>query len=193
MTLPQETEERMSENLGLGPNDPILWTKRYWEDAGIPVTSTMVLFSSLARAYQTWLAQVEAILKPLELGFTRYMALLALMTNEERALPLNQVSSLILVHPTTITVLIDQLEKHGLVERAPHPTDRRVRLAVLTPAGEKAVDEASRALADANFGMERLQEKKLVEVVRFLSEIRTLAGDVVEVTGPTSPTAKPGR
>jgi DNA-binding MarR family transcriptional regulator len=35
----------------------------------------------------------------------------------------------------TITGLIDGLEKRGLVVRAPHPTDRRSRLAKLTPKG----------------------------------------------------------
>jgi DNA-binding MarR family transcriptional regulator len=135
----------------------------------------------LARAYQTWLAQVEAILKPLELGFTRYMALLALMTNEDRALPLNQVGTLILVHPTTITVLIDQLEKQGLVERMPHPTDRRVRLAVLTAAGEEAVERASHTLGDQNFGIPSLDEKHVARTVEFLNKVRELAGDLVEV------------
>jgi DNA-binding MarR family transcriptional regulator len=171
----------MSEGTGLSSHDPIAWTIKYWEDEGIPETSTMLLFSSLARAYQTWLDEVEGILKPLGLGFTRYMALLALMTNEDRALPLNQVSSLILVHPTTITVIIDQLEKSGLVERLPHPTDRRVRLAALTDAGAEAIEIASRELGERNFGMQPLNKRKLESTVKFLTEIRELAGDAVEV------------
>jgi len=42
-----------------------------------------------------------------------------------------------MVHPTTVTVALDQLEKRGLVRRKPHPTDRRTPLAVLTPAGQE--------------------------------------------------------
>ncbi|WP_433891256.1 MarR family winged helix-turn-helix transcriptional regulator [Streptomyces sp. CA-111067] len=37
--------------------------------------------------------------------------------------------------PSNATFVIDKLAKQGLVERHPHPTDRRARLLVLTPAG----------------------------------------------------------
>ena len=35
------------------------------------------------------------------------------------------------------TVLIDALEKRGLVKRTPHPTDRRAKQVSLTPAGRR--------------------------------------------------------
>ncbi|MFI0717539.1 MarR family winged helix-turn-helix transcriptional regulator [Streptomyces sp. NPDC021224] len=37
--------------------------------------------------------------------------------------------------PSNATFVIDKLEKQGLVERRPHPTDRRAKLLVLTPEG----------------------------------------------------------
>ncbi|RKE16829.1 MarR family winged helix-turn-helix transcriptional regulator [Streptomyces sp. TLI_171] len=37
--------------------------------------------------------------------------------------------------PSNATFVVDRLEKQGLVERHPHPTDRRARLLVLTPEG----------------------------------------------------------
>jgi DNA-binding MarR family transcriptional regulator len=36
---------------------------------------------------------------------------------------------------STATWIVDRLEQRGLVQRRPHPTDRRARLVVLTPAG----------------------------------------------------------
>lgn len=36
---------------------------------------------------------------------------------------------------STATWIVDRLETKGLAERKPHPTDRRVRLVVLTPTG----------------------------------------------------------
>ncbi|TDD84624.1 MarR family transcriptional regulator [Actinomadura darangshiensis] len=36
------------------------------------------------------------------------------------------------------TFVLDRLEGQGLVERRPHPTDRRAKQIVLTPAGERA-------------------------------------------------------
>ncbi|CAG6393723.1 MarR family transcriptional regulator [Streptomyces cocklensis] len=37
--------------------------------------------------------------------------------------------------PSNATFVIDKLEKQGLVERRPHPTDRRAKLLVLAPEG----------------------------------------------------------
>jgi DNA-binding MarR family transcriptional regulator len=35
------------------------------------------------------------------------------------------------------TFVLDRLEQQGLIERRPHPTDRRAKQVVLTPAGER--------------------------------------------------------
>ncbi|MDR7328132.1 MULTISPECIES: MarR family winged helix-turn-helix transcriptional regulator [Catenuloplanes] len=46
------------------------------------------------------------------------------------------------------TGLVDRLERHGLAERRPHPTDRRRQTVVITPhARQRLVDEL-RPLAD---------------------------------------------
>ncbi|MFJ8431495.1 MarR family winged helix-turn-helix transcriptional regulator [Kitasatospora sp. NPDC094019] len=37
--------------------------------------------------------------------------------------------------PSNTTFVVDRLERQGLVERRPHPSDRRARHLVLTPAG----------------------------------------------------------
>lgn len=38
---------------------------------------------------------------------------------------------------SNVTGLVDRLEARGLIERRPGPDDRRVRMLVLTPAGEE--------------------------------------------------------
>jgi DNA-binding MarR family transcriptional regulator len=40
---------------------------------------------------------------------------------------------------STATWIVDRLEKQGLAERRPHPTDRRAKLVVLTLRGQRAV------------------------------------------------------
>jgi DNA-binding MarR family transcriptional regulator len=40
------------------------------------------------------------------------------------------------VTPRNVTALVDALEADGLVERRPHPTDRRATLVALTDAGD---------------------------------------------------------
>ncbi|MEV0277764.1 MarR family transcriptional regulator [Streptomyces sp. NPDC050610] len=37
------------------------------------------------------------------------------------------------------TLIVDKLEAHDLVERRPHPGDRRRKLVTLTPAGHQAI------------------------------------------------------
>lgn len=44
------------------------------------------------------------------------------------------------------TLIVDKLEAHGLVERRPHPDDRRRKLVTLTPAGHAAIDAANTIL-----------------------------------------------
>ncbi|HZC39724.1 MAG TPA: MarR family transcriptional regulator [Streptosporangiaceae bacterium] len=43
--------------------------------------------------------------------------------------------------PSNATFVIDKLEKQQLVERRPHPTDRRARQLVLTPEGSTLRDK----------------------------------------------------
>src|SRR6201990_531641 len=38
--------------------------------------------------------------------------------------------------PHSITDIVDGLERHGMAERRPDPTDRRAKLVVITEAGE---------------------------------------------------------
>lgn len=47
---------------------------------------------------------------------------------------------------STATWIVDRLERKGFAERQPHPTDRRLRLAALTPAGVAARDEMLRRM-----------------------------------------------
>jgi DNA-binding MarR family transcriptional regulator len=39
--------------------------------------------------------------------------------------------------PSNATFVLDRLEQQGLIERRPHPTDRRAKQIVLTDAGER--------------------------------------------------------
>ncbi|MEU7133686.1 MarR family transcriptional regulator [Streptomyces sp. NPDC046261] len=43
--------------------------------------------------------------------------------------------------PSNATFVIDKLEKQGLIERRPHPTDRRAKQLVLTPEGTALREE----------------------------------------------------
>jgi MarR family 2-MHQ and catechol resistance regulon transcriptional repressor len=52
-------------------------------------------------------------------------------------LKLNEISQRLCVTSGNVTGLIDRLEEAGHLARLPHPEDRRITLAVLTPAGRE--------------------------------------------------------
>jgi len=56
--------------------------------------------------------------------------------------PISRYGDELGVPRSTITNLVDRLERAGLVERLPGPTDRRVTLVRLAPAGQRAVEGA---------------------------------------------------
>jgi DNA-binding MarR family transcriptional regulator len=45
-----------------------------------------------------------------------------------------------------VTLIVDKLEAHGLVQRQPHPDDRRRKLVTLTAAGHDAIATANSIL-----------------------------------------------
>ena len=49
--------------------------------------------------------------------------------------------------PSTLTGVLDRLERRGLIERGPHPDDRRSVLVALTAAGHSAADRVAAAFA----------------------------------------------
>lgn len=57
----------------------------------------------------------------------------------------SQLASAERVKPPTITRIIGALQRHGLISRVPHPTDRRQVLVAATPAGTQFIAENRRA------------------------------------------------
>jgi DNA-binding MarR family transcriptional regulator len=55
----------------------------------------------------------------------------------------NQVGEWLRIPASSMVSLIDQLESRGLVERRPHPTDRRARLLHITEQGTETLDRAT--------------------------------------------------
>jgi DNA-binding MarR family transcriptional regulator len=55
---------------------------------------------------------------------------------------LRELAEAVGVDAPATTVLVNDLEARGLVVRAPHPTNRRAKIASLTPAGRELVAQA---------------------------------------------------
>ncbi len=72
--------------------------------------------------------------------------------------------------PSNVTFVVDRLEAQGLVERTPHPTDRRAKRLELTAAGQRSRDAVLARLASGS-PLTRLgvaQQRELRELLRLL-------------------------
>ncbi|MDW3177406.1 MAG: MarR family transcriptional regulator [Acidimicrobiia bacterium] len=52
-------------------------------------------------------------------------------------MPMKDLAQCMDIDPSYVTLLADRLEELGLIERQPHPTDRRVKNLVLTAKGKR--------------------------------------------------------
>jgi DNA-binding MarR family transcriptional regulator len=158
------------------PFDPIARAGEIWEDTFGPA-SAMRVATSVMRVQQILLARYDEILRPQHLTFARYEALVLLRFSRTGALPLNVIGSRLMVHPTSVTNTIDRLARSGFVVRLPNPRDGRGVLAEITPAGRRAVEEATTTLQAADFGLGALSEQTRESLFAALRTVRAEAGD----------------
>ena len=69
------------------------------------------------------------------------------------------------------TTIVDELESLGLVERRPHPTDRRAKLVEVTPAGRDLARRADEILATPPPSLTALSAKDLTTLRRILKRV----------------------
>ena len=105
------------------PFDPIDRAARIWE-ARFGPSPSMAAVTSIMRAQQILLGQLDALLRPHELTFARYEALVLLTFSRRGALPLGVIGERLMVHPTSVTNIIGRLERQQLVIRRPEPGRR---------------------------------------------------------------------
>jgi len=161
--------------------DAIAEARRQWEVHGWPAPHAMATVTSIMRAQQIILARVDAALRPFDLSFARYEALVLLYFSRQGALPLGKMGDRLMLHPTSVTNIIDRLEHQDLVRRIRHPTDRRTTLAEITPEGRRVVEAATKATAgEVHMGIGGLSERELDQLTKLLRKVRIDAGDFPE-------------
>jgi DNA-binding MarR family transcriptional regulator len=163
--------------------DPIerageLWEQN-WPDEPAEVYASMRAVTSIMRAHQILIGQLDAMLRPYGITFSRYEALVLLSHSQDGALPLSKLGERLQVHATSVTNVIDRLEAAGLVERTPNPRDGRGTLAVITDEGRKVAREATARFNAARFAMPTVSMDQLQMLFDVLRELRVEAGDFV--------------
>ena len=161
--------------------DPIdragrLW-EQHWPDEDPAVYASMRAVTSIMRAHQILIAELDAILRPYGITFSRYEALVLLSYSRDGSLPLSKIGERLQVHATSVTNVVDRLEAAGLVRREPNPRDGRGTLATITDAGREVVAKATAEFNAARFAMSAIGLADLTSLFAILRELRLDAED----------------
>jgi DNA-binding MarR family transcriptional regulator len=158
--------------------DPIEEAGRQWRKRwGRGPVAPMMAVTSVMRVQQILLARCNEALEPFGLSFARYEALMLLYLSRAGSLPLGKMGARLQVHPTSVTNLVDGLERLSYAHRTPHPTDRRTTLATITDHGREVAELATKSMHEINFGIGPLRRGELDQLTDLLGRVRLGAGD----------------
>lgn len=158
------------------PFDPIDRAAELWAER-IGPSDTMAAVTSVMRVQQILLSAVDAALKPHNLTFARYEALVLLSFSRAKKLPMRVMGERLQLHPTSVTNIVDRLQADGLVRRTPHPTDRRATLVEITPDGVERLEHATKSVTAVDFGLVGLDAEGKATLFDLLGRIRSASGD----------------
>ncbi len=109
-----------------------------------------------------------AVSSELGLSFARVRALRRLAAEP---LTLRELAARLAADPPYATLIVDDLEKRGLVQRTPHPDDRRAKLVQLTEAGRAAAARADEILDDPPAALHDVPAEDLEALLRVLERL----------------------
>jgi len=158
--------------------DPVEFTREHWAANQQPGVEHFTAMGAMMRAHQLMVSEMDRVLKPHGLSRTAFLLMATLLMSREHTRPLGQLSRHLMVHPTTITLVIDQLDGRNLVTRAPHRTDRRTVLATLTDEGAELLAKAGKDLAGVQFGLTGVSDALARRLTSVLGEVRAAIGDI---------------
>jgi DNA-binding MarR family transcriptional regulator len=109
-----------------------------------------------------------AVSQALSLSWTRVLALRQLATQPQT---LRALAERLAADPPYVTLMVDDLEKRGLVRRMPHPTDRRAKLVELTRTGRAAAGRADTILDEPPAELHDVPAEDLAALLRVLERL----------------------
>lgn len=110
---------------------------------------------------------VSGRLEEFGMTHTDYWALRSL----DGAMPMKDLAQCMEIDPSYVTLLADRLEELGLVERQPHPTDRRVKNLVLTAKGKRFKKAIPDKIWDGPNTFSILTDKEREKLTALLSKL----------------------
>jgi DNA-binding MarR family transcriptional regulator len=147
------------------------------DEAGGPVSVGDPARTETEAASEVWKIMSDMVLDnarrrkvsdSLGLSFGRARALRRIVAGPK---PMRELADALGIDAPYLTLVVDDLERQGLVERRPHPTDRRVKLVVATRRGKDAARRAETILGTPPEGLAALDQQDLTELVRILRQV----------------------
>jgi DNA-binding MarR family transcriptional regulator len=140
----------------------------------------MASATSIMRVQQLLLGEFDATVGQHGLTFARYEALVLLAFSRQGRLPMSKIGQRLMVHPTSVTNIVQRLVRQGLVERDPNPADGRGMLASITPQGRQVMEAATKDLVGVGFALGALTPAEHEQLFALLRKVRVAAGDFCE-------------
>lgn len=110
--------------------------------------------------------EVKAVVHQQSLTTSQASALVAL----EEPMTMRSLAERTRCDPSSITYIVDKLQEGGLVERTPHPTDRRSKVIVATTEGARARAEIITEFSQASV-LNRLDQAELDQLEALLAKL----------------------
>ena len=103
------------------------------------MTATLTRLSERFDAFvPTYANYMKTCIASVHLSLTQLNALRAV--DQDQPVTMAEIAKALRLTPYAVTKIVDVLERDALVERKPHPTDRRALHVVLTQVGREVLD-----------------------------------------------------
>jgi DNA-binding MarR family transcriptional regulator len=109
-----------------------------------------------------------AVSEALGLSWVRVLALRRLAVEPHT---MRVLAERLAADPPYVTLIVDDLEKRGLVRRTPHPQDRRAKLVQLTARGRLAASRAEAILDEPPAALHDVPDEDLAALLRVLDRL----------------------
>ena len=137
-------------------------------DQKLPPDHTAQIIFSIRRLIQANELYTKELNKKYQVSSAQLNCILSLY--EYGPLPPSKIARHIMVKSSTVTGVVDRLEKKGLAERMRNSPDRRVITIQLTEAGKKLAQNAPPPIQQKIIdGLKQTEKKKIDQIVRSLN------------------------
>lgn len=126
-----------------------------------------------------------------EFELTSTQAFLLMLNNGKGLRTMHSFCALLGCDASNITGIVDGLERKGIMTRAEHPTDRRIKTLQLLPKGEEIRTAIMQQLSDSNqsYILSKLTQEELEQFTLLIQKITSGCTDAPSVKTAGKPNA----